>query len=88
MPSYGLHLVLNIFLFLVSTAKLIGHSGTLGEARQKGATPLMLRQYYWSYHSFFAYRESMENKKDKKYPYGRCEFALLCLQAQGAKLRQ
>jgi hypothetical protein len=43
MPSYGLHLVLNIFLFLVSTAKLIGHSGTLWEAFQIDATPLMLR---------------------------------------------
>jgi hypothetical protein len=83
-------LVLNIFPFPVSTAKLLGN---LYNNRRSAAKSyprfaysfvfLMLRQYYWRCDPFSANRRSAANfKKSAKTSYRRCEFAALRLLAQ------
>ncbi len=84
------HLVLNVFPFPVSKAKLIGefYNNTRSAANRcpRFAYPfvfLMLRQYYWRCDSSSANRRSAANIKNlRKSYYWRCEFAALRLLAQ------
>jgi hypothetical protein len=89
-------LVLNIFPFLVSTAKLIGD---FYNNRRSAANSyphfayffvsLLLRQYYLSCDSYSANRRSAANKKKSlKTLYWRCKFVLLCLLVPDATQRQ
>ncbi len=77
--------VLNIFLFPVSTEKLIGNSITIGIALGivvRSSPILSFPLYYWSRNLFSTNRRSATNKnKSVKTSNWRCEFAALCLLA-------
>jgi hypothetical protein len=83
-------LVWNVFPFPVSKAESIGefcnNRRSAANRCPRFAYPfvlLMLRQYYWSYDSYSANRQSAANMKNpQKAYYWRCEFAALCLLAQ------
>jgi hypothetical protein len=83
-------LVLNIFPFPVSTAKLIGEIYNNRRSAAKRCprfaysfVALMLRQYYWRCDSYSANRRSPANiKNPRKYSYWRCESAPLRLKAR------
>ncbi len=83
-------LVLNVFPFPVSKAKLIGE---VYNNRRSAANRcprfvypfvfLMLRQYFWCCDSYSANRRSTANMKNpRKSYYLRCKFAAFCLLAQ------
>jgi hypothetical protein len=82
-------LVLNVFPFPVSKAKLLGEFYTNRRSAVNRCPRFtysfvffMLRQYYWRYDSYSANRRSAANMKNpRKFYYWRCEFAALRLLA-------
>jgi hypothetical protein len=83
-------LVLNVFPFPVSKAKLLGEFYN-NRRRAANRCPcfaypyvfFMLRQYYWRYDSYSANRQRAANMKNPQKSYfWRCEFAALRLLAQ------
>jgi hypothetical protein len=92
----SLHVVLNVFLFLFSKAKLVDYFRTNWQRAVNGFSQftnsfvsLRQRQYYWCRDFYFAKRQSVANKKKSvKLSYWRFEFTPLRLLEENNLERQ
>ncbi len=86
----SLHLIQNIFLILVTTAKLNSDFWTNRQSAAKSFLPFaysfvsfMLRRYYWRCDFYSAYRQSAMNYKNPQiFVYWNCKFT--CAWLMGA----